>query len=110
MKWVFDLLTALWLIVAISCHASRASTIPTTRLYAEQWKAWKMDYGKGYTSSKEEALRYYTWLDNMAYINEHNQNAEQHGFTLKMNSFGDLVYRIQYLPWLTPYMSALRYS
>ena len=94
MKWVFDLLTSLWVLLVISCHASRATTIPATGLYAEQWKAWKMDHRKGYTSSKEEALRYSIWLDNAAYIEEHNQNADQHGFSLKMNSFGDLVCRI----------------
>ena len=91
MKWALDLLTAVWLIPAIACHASRAVTNPATGLYAEQWKAWKLDHKRGYTSGDEEALRYSIWLDNVQYIEEHNQNADQHGFSLKMNSFGDLV-------------------
>lgn len=60
-------------------------------VYKSQWNMWKTERGKSYDSTREEILRYSVWLDNMQYIEQHNQNAEQHGYSLKMNSFGDLV-------------------
>lgn len=88
-----ELLVAVWLVVAIVCRTSSAAAAATypTGVYEAQWKLWKSAEGKSYLSTKEEVLRYSIWLDNMDYIEQHNKNAEQHGFSLKMNSFGDLV-------------------
>ena len=90
-----DILAPLWLVLAIACYTSRAVTLPVTGVYAEQFKLWKSTHGKSYVSSEEEAQRYSIWLDNTDYIEQHNANADQHGYTLKMNHFGDLVSRLR---------------
>ena len=59
--------------------------------YEEDWKAWRLAHGRWYDSEAQEMERYLIWLDNMRYIEEHNQNATQFGFTLRMNAFGDVV-------------------
>ena len=46
------------------------------------------EHSKQYEDEETEISRYKVWLDNMAFINRHN--AEEHGFTVKMNKFGDL--------------------
>ena len=80
---------AVWvLLLAVS---SRAVAQPSSEVYAEQWGAWKSTQGRSYESEGEEALRYSIWLDNVDYIEQHNADADQHGFSLKMNAFGDLV-------------------
>ena len=61
------------------------------RAYEIQWSLWKEARGKRYSSAEEEVNRYSVWLNNARYIEQHNENAEQHGYSLKMNSFGDLV-------------------
>ena len=40
---------------------------------------------------QEELARHSVWLDNKKYIEQHNSNAEERGFTLAMNQFADLV-------------------
>lgn len=67
------------------------NAIPITGYYAEQWRAWKSSEGKSYETVNEEARRYSIWSDNMKYIEQHNTEADKHGFSLKMNSLGDLV-------------------
>ena len=59
--------------------------------YPEQWQAWKTDHEKNYTSQLEELDRHLVWLSNKKYIEGHNANEEYLGFSLAMNSFGDLV-------------------
>ncbi len=59
--------------------------------YQEQWKTWKVQYGRMYGSDEEELKKYSIWLDNLLYIENHNRNASQHGYTLRMNSLGDQV-------------------
>jgi len=61
-----------------------------------EWNEWKTLHGKIYESESEELKRYASWIANKAYIDEHNKNFDVHGFTLKMNKFGDLVGRILY--------------
>lgn len=61
------------------------------QVHEVQWSLWKEARGKRYSSVEEEMQRYSVWLDNTRYIEQHNENAEQHGYSLKMNSFGDLV-------------------
>lgn len=84
-------LVAVWLVLAAACYVSTAGVLPETGVYAGQFKLWKLTHGKSYMSSEEEAQRYSIWLDNMDYIEQHNANADQHGYTLKMNHFGDMV-------------------
>ena len=57
----------------------------------DEWESWKVGAGKRYGSVEEELRRYGTWLDNRRYIERHNRDAARHGFTLRMNAFGDMV-------------------
>ena len=59
--------------------------------YGLQWKGWCLTHNKSYQSSGETLERYVIWRANIAYIQSHNAYAESFGFTLAMNSFGDLV-------------------
>lgn len=52
---------------------------------------WKAHHSKLYSSAAEEEHRYNVWLDNKAYVDEHNSQADELGYSLKMNSFGDKV-------------------
>ena len=81
------------LMVASMCCSARPTIedVPTSGVFAEQWRTWKSSSGKSYLSKEEEALRYSIWKDNVNYIDQHNAEADKHGFTLKMNSFGDMV-------------------
>ncbi|XP_065903076.1 procathepsin L-like [Dysidea avara] len=58
--------------------------------FSAEWNEWKTLHGKIYESEREELTRYATWVANKAYIEEHNKHSDVHGFTLKMNQFGDL--------------------
>ena len=57
----------------------------------QQWKSWRLEHNREYASVNEELYRLSVWFSNMKYIEEHNRNADLHGFMLKMNSFGDQV-------------------
>ena len=73
-------------IVALMCLAV-ASAVE----YSADWQEWKDLFGKSYECEHEELARYTVYVANKAYIEEHNKNADAHGYTLKMNEFGDLV-------------------
>ena len=49
------------------------------------------DHKKVYGSLEEELERHSIWQANKKYIDEHNANADEHGFTVTLNEFGDLV-------------------
>lgn len=55
------------------------------------WGSYKHAYGKKYASTKEENLRRALWLDNVAKINQHNEEAAKgkHSFTLGINHLTD---------------------
>ncbi|XP_065883682.1 procathepsin L-like [Dysidea avara] len=72
-------------IVALMCLAV-ASAVE----YSADWQEWKDLHGKTYECEHEELARYTVYVANKAYIEEHNKNADAHGYTLKMNEFGDL--------------------
>lgn len=59
--------------------------------FHEEWLLWKEQHNKVYSHGEEESKRHDIWLENKNYIEEHNQEAHVHGFTLKMNHLGDLV-------------------
>ena len=65
--------------------------------FSAEWNEWKTLHGKIYESEREELTRYATWVANKAYIEEHNKHSDVHGFTLKMNQFGDLVQCYNYV-------------
>ena len=60
--------------------------------FRKEWEAFKAEYGKVYSSSAEEEFRMKIFLDNMAYIANHNLLAHQgyYSFFLKMNQWGDI--------------------
>ena len=59
--------------------------------YGLRWATWRHTHSKTYVSSTEALARYVVWRSNIAYIESHNSYADNFGFTLAMNSFGDLV-------------------
>ena len=61
--------------------------------FIEEWRLWKSHHGRAYTSHTEELERHLVWLSNKKYIEAHNKNDDMFGYTLSMNSFGDMVYR-----------------
>ena len=58
---------------------------------SEEWHLWKTEHDKSYEDEREELQRRAIWVSNMEYIEHHNEHADKHGFTLRMNHFGDLV-------------------
>ena len=58
---------------------------------SEEWHLWKTEHGKSYEDEREELRRHGIWASNMEYIEHHNEHTDKHGFTLRMNQFGDLV-------------------
>ncbi|UJR07000.1 hypothetical protein I4U23_011289 [Adineta vaga] len=56
-----------------------------------QWKLWKNQFNKSYTSS-EEHLRRMIWRKNLELVEEHNHQADLglHSYRLGMNQFADL--------------------
>ena len=59
--------------------------------FVEEWHLWKGQHQKSYTSELEELERHAIWLSNKKYIEEHNVHSDIFGYTLAMNSLGDLV-------------------
>lgn len=59
--------------------------------YGVQWQGWRLEHNKSYQTSAEALERYIIWRTNVAYIEYHNAYADRFGFTLAMNSFGDMV-------------------
>merc|ERR1711939_293532 len=43
-----------------------------------------------YLSSVEHDTRFLTFKDNVDFINSHNSRAEEHGYTVGLNQFGDM--------------------
>ena len=58
---------------------------------SDEWELWKATHGKSYLTIEEESYRRDTWKENSLLIKTHNTNSNKHGYTLEMNSFGDLV-------------------
>ncbi|XP_030078272.1 ervatamin-C [Microcaecilia unicolor] len=56
-----------------------------------EWKLWKSNYAKTYSSTNEEQFRRKTWEANWHIVQEHNQLADQGKTTywMKMNHFAD---------------------
>ena len=59
--------------------------------FVEEWHRWKGQHQKSYTSELEELERHAIWSSNKKYIEEHNARSDIFGYTLAMNSLGDLV-------------------
>ena len=59
--------------------------------FHKEWRVWKENHAKKYSSDEEEVQRHSVWLANKIFIEDHNKRADEKGFTLKMNHFGDMV-------------------
>lgn len=55
-----------------------------------EWHLWKGEHKKQYEDVREELSKHLVWLGNQEYINQHNKYAHVFGYTLKMNSLGDM--------------------
>lgn len=56
-----------------------------------EWESWKTEHSRRYSDQWEDQQKYTIWKQNVDYIENHNKDAEKHGFLLKMNKFGDMV-------------------
>ena len=56
-----------------------------------EWHLWKSEHKKQYHHVREELSKHLVWLGNQEYIKQHNKYADVFGYTLKMNSLGDMV-------------------
>ena len=57
----------------------------------EEWHQWKERHGKVYANEASESARRVTWQENYELVERHNRDARNHGFTLALNQFADLV-------------------
>ncbi|XP_037398061.1 procathepsin L-like [Pygocentrus nattereri] len=60
-----------------------------------EFHAWKLKFGKSYSSLDEESWRKMIWLDNLKLVLEHNMLADQgiKSYRLGMNHFADMDYQ-----------------
>ena len=56
-----------------------------------EWKQWRAKHKKHYSTHESESLKRTVWSKNKEYVEDHNAHAGEYGYTLAMNSFGDLV-------------------
>ena len=75
---------------------SESLSDPAVHGFTQEWHLWKADHEKSYKDDQEEVERHAVWMSNKEYIEQHNKQADELGFTLKMNQFGDLVSRDRY--------------
>lgn len=59
--------------------------------FVEEWRLWKSEHNRWYSSEKEELERHSVWLANREYVLMHNVNKEVYGFSLSLNRFADMV-------------------
>ncbi|KAK7904094.1 hypothetical protein WMY93_016701 [Mugilogobius chulae] len=84
MKLLLGPVFAVSLLVVVSC-----ASVPLEDL---EFYAWKLQFGKSYSSPSEEAQRKDVWLRNRKLVLVHNMLADQgiKSYRLGMNFFGDL--------------------
>ena len=59
--------------------------------FVEEWMLWKAEHSKSYSGGKQEAQRHSAWLANRDFVLSHNSNWQEHGYSLALNQFADLV-------------------
>lgn len=55
-----------------------------------EWESWKQTHGKTYEDDQTESRRYSIWKENVASIEDHNQHADEFGYTQGTNEYSDL--------------------
>ena len=81
------------LLVLLTVAVASAQAVSFSQLVMSEWEQWKVTHEKTYQSPLEEKFRLKVYMENRAKIAKHNRLAElgKHGYTLKMNHFGDLL-------------------
>jgi C1A family cysteine protease len=81
-------------LIALFVLAVTAAAIATPQLGEEQysalWNQFKVDFNKNFAAEAEESARYLVFKSNVDFITSHNSRAEEHGYTVGMNQFGDM--------------------
>ena len=80
------------LLILLTTHGCYCAAVRVVNSLPAEWKLWKEKHNKSYTGWHEELKSHVIWTANQAFIDAHNSYKEFFGFTLGMNSFGDLVY------------------
>lgn len=83
------------------CLVELAYAAPDRYENLQEWSVWKGHHQRSYESQLQEMERHSIWIANKKYIEHHNANADLFGYTLAMNSFGDLV-RKNISAWMQP--------
>ena len=78
------------IIATIICLITLSHGSPVYQ-HSQEWRLWKSDHRKSYTTSSEELERHFIWLSNKKYIDAHNANVHVFGYSLSMNQYGDMV-------------------
>ena len=69
-----------------------AVAVPAEQLqFVEEWMLWKAEHQRSYSRGQEEVERHSVWLTNRELVLTHNANWQDHGYTLALNQFADLV-------------------
>lgn len=78
-------------VLAVAAITLYSLNVPTQNIENHAFDAWKIKYNKNY-AVKEEAYRVRVWLENLAYVESHNQrfHAGLQTFELEMNEFADM--------------------
>ena len=66
-----------------------AVSVPKMVDFEDEWKDWKVRYGKTYESESEEMRRMQIWFENYKKVFHHNN--QKGSFTMEMNEFADMV-------------------
>jgi len=80
-------------LLLLACFAiAQAAPVENTSAseYENLWKQFKIDFNKVWSTDAEHDARFETFKDNVDFINSHNAQSEEHGFTVGINQFADL--------------------
>nr|XP_048303546.1 procathepsin L [Myodes glareolus] len=79
------------LLLATLCLGTALATPKFNQTFSAQWHQWKSTHKRLYGANEEEWRRA-VWEKNMKMIELHNGEYSEgkHGFTMKMNAFGDM--------------------
>lgn len=79
------------LLLATLCLGTALATPKFNQTFSAQWHQWKSTHKRLYGANEEEWRRA-VWEKNMKMIEQHNGEYSEgkHGFTMKMNAFGDM--------------------
>lgn len=59
--------------------------------FIEEWILWKTEHHKSYSGEQDEIEKHSVWMANREFVINHNANWPEHGYSLALNQFADLV-------------------